>query len=226
MNKKLLVSLISLGLFIFMAATFRDYEHYYAVIIISLFLLVATIPTYRYLEHQKIAKLHKAETLANGAEDEPRIVRSLTPEEELILKDKIRQSQHLYDSLWLIIIVAGTIDAAFVWFVIEYQAFAASFQIIGAFIFAQVALVLKVLQSQNLYLDLRSPVFRVAGYAIKEKQQSKQGTHYYLYVRTIKFSEQDFPQLEKVFDEIRDKGKIEVEYSPRTKYVWSWKKLN
>lgn len=180
----------------------------------------------RYYKEQKINKLHKTENLINGAEDEPRYVRQLTQEEELILQDKIKNAQFLHQSLWFIVVLCGILDAIMIWFIIEYKPFIEqAIQFVVPIFIGEAILFTKAARHENLYLDLRSPVFRIAGHVIKEQSKGKNRTRYYLDVRDIEFSDEEFPELAKIFDKIHNNDRMEIEYSPRTKYVWSWKKL-
>lgn len=75
-------------------------------------------------------------------------------------------------------------------------------------------------KEQARYQDLRAPIFRVQGEIIKEKIRGRHSTKYYITVRRIKFSEEQYFSLSKVFDEFHDGDEVAVEYSPYTKHVW------
>src|SRR3989344_3109973 len=71
-----------------------------------------------------------------------------------------------------------------------------------------------------IYRDLRSPVFRVQGKAIKEKIQRKGGYDYFVTVRRIKFSADNSPEIKDVFETFENEDEVAVEYSSHTKRVW------
>lgn len=76
-------------------------------------------------------------------------------------------------------------------------------------------------KKNDVYLDYRSPVFKVQGKAIKQvlyKESEK--NHILLKVRNQNFDETSSQDLEEFFNAIKEGDEVAIEYSPRTKHVW------
>jgi hypothetical protein len=72
-------------------------------------------------------------------------------------------------------------------------------------------------KANRMYLDLRSPVFRVQGKAIKDFR----GKYLSVTVRNLKFSKSYFNwDLENLSSRFKNGSEVAVEYSPRTRKVW------
>jgi len=195
-------------------------------LLIVMFLVIVTI-SYPYIvlihKKRKFEKEEWEENLREGGIEEPHTFRNLSPEEEQSLHDLYRTSKMIMDNGILLILVFGLFDILGMFWILNSSREALNdiiFPVYTIGFLIQIALAGVAAKEMPRYLDLRSPVFKVQGQVIKEKIKNRRSTDYYVTIRRIKFSEEDYPSLSQFFYEIQDGDEIAVEYSPRTKHVW------
>lgn len=180
---------------------------------LALVLFLAT-PLLTAIKKRKVEKEEYQETLVEGGIEETRPSRDLTEKEKTELTRLYRESKLIGENLVLIVIAFILIDLVLISLFLLNIPF-----LLFAIILEGTAISLG-LKERSRYLDLRSPAFRVQGKAIKEKISGKRRDYYYLTIRKIKFSEENYKDLSNFYFTINDQDEVAVEYSPRTKHVW------
>src|SRR3989344_4278386 len=189
-------------------------------------LIVLMIILRQYFKERRIAQIEKEERLESlneGGIEEPRIIRELTDKEKEDLGRFHKTSKLIVDNIWWILTVMLAIDSLGVYWIFNSEPKFTEdvIQPVYAFLLAvQLAIAGIAANETPLYRDLRSPVFRVQGKAIKEKIQRKGGYDYFVTVRRIKFSADNSPEIKDVFETFENEDEVAVEYSSHTKRVW------
>lgn len=83
----------------------------------------------------------------------------------------------------------------------------------------------KYVRENNLYKDLRAPVFGVRGELLKREVRSKRVTLNYFVVRGLEFSDVENPQIDIYWNDWNEGDTINVEYSPFSKHIWKIEKV-
>ncbi len=209
--------------------------------LVVLFSLVGILSVllWRLVQERRVSRIireEREESLREGGIEEPRSLRELTSEEFRILHDIHQTSKKIVDNIWWLLLLFVIIDVAMIFalfqastnqYLINFFSITGDNDFGGAvtavFVFVviiQGAIITTALQEVPRYLDLRSPVYRVQGRAIKEEVARRYGKDYYITVRRIKFSDQNYHLLQDFYSTIREEDEVAVEYSPRTKHVW------
>ncbi len=164
---------------------------------------------------------------------EANINRELTNEEKDQLANQGSRLFTLYRWLWAVIPFFILVDAIYLKFLLPInQNFALTIFIV--IICIEIASIIEILNHNRVYLDTRSPVFKGIGVV----SDIKTGTAKFIFSQLRDVSKPkrlsftvsiDKRHIEIDFEdaiEIVRGDKIEVEFSPHTNHVWSWKKIN
>lgn len=197
------------------------------------FLTFGAIITLSYVHHRNkkrsyIAQEERAESVNDGALEEPQVFRNLNQEEELEFETIVNSASRIRrNRVWLAILflLMDYVYALIFRYTFDLQKTNfPSFSIFFFFVLL-IGFVLTIFQLVTLeeyhkendyYLDLRSPVFKVQGKLIKEVLDEKR---HLLIVRGLKFSARELYSI-KEDHHLKEGDEIAVEYSPRTKHVW------
>jgi hypothetical protein len=174
-----------------------------------------------------VAREEYLENLQEGGIEEPRPLRSLSKEEAVTLRSVHKRLQWIAGKISLLVILFIFIDVVFflaiTWSVLS--------SIIGEVVMILVLVlifegwvIVEAFKERKRYLDLRSPVFKVQGKAIKGLTTGEERDNYYIIVRSIKFSDRNYGGMKNFYRSIKDEDEVAVEYSPRTKHVWKMNK--
>lgn len=161
------------------------------------------------------------ESLKEGGSKESHPFRDLSDVERKQIFTMYKNAEWFRNKFWFLIPLFLFIDVLFVYgFITGLISLSDKIDSFFFLIIIEVLLILYGLSYWKKYLDLRSPVFRVQGKAIKEKVSGERDVSYYLTIRNIRFSEKNYDELRTFFDSINDEEEVVVEYSPRTKHIW------
>lgn len=176
----------------------------------------------KFYEKKRIAKEERLESIQNGGIDEPRPFRELTTSEKMKMLVMFKNSQRIRDNFWILIPIITIFDVYFLFEIITGKIDIAKLNFENVFYIVAIEIILIAygLDYWSRYLDLRNPVFRVKGKAIKEIVRGEHATFHYITVKNLKFSDFDYNNFPAFFDSIEDKDEVIAEYSPRTKHVW------
>lgn len=176
---------------------------------------------------KRIEKEEYQESLREGGIEEARPFRELAADEKVFLTHFHKGSKRIVDNGWWIICLFLFIDIGIVIWILNSTDPEFTEKVIGriaAFaLFFQLILAAVAAKEIKFYQDLRSPVFKVQGRAIKEIYNSlggKRDNRYWITVRKIKFSHENYPDMLDFMKTIKDGEEIAVEYSPHTKHIW------
>jgi len=174
---------------------------------------------------QEAAKIERGELLTDPAKA-PQIVRLLTKEETETLKTEHKIYYEVVNNG--VKYLVGMITVGIFAFSLLY--------LTSGFVYSSVFVILLMLwtlamslafaiSEGRVYLDLRTPVFQVAGKAKVGKMQLENTLSYSLEVRGIVFDQQTNPDFVNEFSRLRDGEQVVVEYSPNIKRIWKLQKL-
>ena len=96
----------------------------------------------------------------------------------------------------------------------------------------QIVCLIQILNHNKLYLDARSPIFKGAGaiYFIQEQTKSifsqEENNISEKNYALVKIGEKIITLGNKDITELKVGNLLEIEFSPHTNHVWSWKKIN
>lgn len=186
----------------------------YAVILLfvgllsSAIIIIALIRDHRLIK--RASKEEKLEGISEGYVEESTIFRELTEAEKVILQGKRR--------LPLKVIKYGSaLILFFLIFDLFFLFYPFSLGLLGYLLFSsQFVLILIALRERSIYLDLRSPVFKVQG---KIFPQESDGS-YSFKVKGLKFNLSMNSELGSTYAKFNSFEEVIVEYSPRTRHVW------
>lgn len=221
-NLNVYLILLAGMVFVFLAILFPPLS--ISFLIIGVILIIAWVSIYavsKTNERKMIEAEDLREDIANGGMDEPQSIRDLSQNERTILTNNYRHAKLVYDKLWIIIPLSIFIDIFMGYTLVKGYFESSLIKLYALVAFGEISLISFGLKDKNIYLDLESPVLRIVGEAIKEEVHSRNGTYYYITVRKIKFSDSNYPDLRRIFESIIEGERIEIQYSPRTKRVWS-----
>lgn len=181
-------------------------------IIIILFLLYRN-----YLKNKQIVKNEKLESLKEGGIEEPKIYRELQPDEKDWLTKFHKTSYKIVNNIWWLLPLIVIVDIFFVVWIFNAPSIDYLNKVIEPIFFLSfpIQLLLASLAAKeiSLYLDLRSPVFKVQGKVVN-LTKTKYGIKFKVKSIGFRVREKDLTVNLINYDE------VVVEYSPHTKHIW------
>lgn len=191
------------------------------LLIFLLALLVSSLTFRMHFTKKRIEKEERLESLYEGGIEEPHAFRELTHEEKEHLKRMYKNSLLVKEKFWLIIPIFLVIDGFILkWLWNNEVLEEGMIHVAGWTFFLEGAVIIYGLKHWQRYLDLRSPVFKTQGKAIKQVVHGNNKTSYFITIRRLKFAKANLAKIEEFYNSIDDFDEIAVEYSPRTKQVW------
>lgn len=198
--------------------TFKVFEIFLPFIIVSLQVRRARIQRKREFK----------ENIESGALGEPRAIRELTKEESAILR---RYQTGVY--VWTrnnyvsTIIFLFPLLLLFLGFKFDLFVNVGYLLILGIILSILAFFVVWAFKEEKLYKDTISPVFGISGVLVKRSLISNRGDVYTgaFVIRGIKFESDENPQVEGLWDSLKDGDRLSIEYSPFTKHIWKIEKV-
>jgi len=187
---------------------------------IPIFLISVFLKILQQYRKKKIERQERSESLTEGGVEEAKPYRELRDEEKKELENLVKNSARIKNNAWWLLPLFLLVDLLLAWWLktaLDLGAFDVGdfnkriliYSIVAPlFVFIQLYLIRLYCSEKDRYLDLRSPVFRVQGQAIKEETQRSQGHNVYgpqtfITVRRITFSNVDFPDMADFFETIK-----------------------